>query len=106
MTRPELPRTKYSNLFYGSDRIECWSILFFFSSRRRHTRCNCDWSSDVCSSDLYPAQSEQNRGTFFEVMRRYLLERATAAGYEAIDLDRFFLPRYAKTGERFEFPND
>ena len=27
--------------------------LFFFSSRRRHTRWNCDWSSDVCSSDLF-----------------------------------------------------
>src|SRR6267143_6666378 len=27
-------------------------IDFFFSSRRRHTRWNCDWSSDVCSSDL------------------------------------------------------
>src|SRR5689334_24063208 len=26
--------------------------MFFFSSRRRHTRWNCDWSSDVCSSDL------------------------------------------------------
>src|SRR5690554_7172712 len=26
---------------------------FFFSSRRRHTRCGRDWSSDVCSSDLY-----------------------------------------------------
>src|SRR5215211_8472446 len=26
--------------------------LFFFSSRRRHTRSLCDWSSDVCSSDL------------------------------------------------------
>src|SRR5260221_12497479 len=28
-------------------------IFFFFSSRRRHTRSLCDWSSDVCSSDLY-----------------------------------------------------
>src|SRR5207237_8365661 len=28
------------------------SSLFFFSSRRRHTRFKCDWSSDVCSSDL------------------------------------------------------
>src|SRR2546429_4811401 len=28
------------------------SLLFFFSSRRRHTRCSRDWSSDVCSSDL------------------------------------------------------
>ena len=27
-------------------------FLFFFSSRRRHTRSLCDWSSDVCSSDL------------------------------------------------------
>src|SRR2546429_4104151 len=27
-------------------------FLFFFSSRRRHTRCSRDWSSDVCSSDL------------------------------------------------------
>src|SRR5437588_7617116 len=27
-------------------------IFFFFSSRRRHTRSLCDWSSDVCSSDL------------------------------------------------------
>src|SRR5258705_8286042 len=28
------------------------TIIFFFSSRRRHTRCLSDWSSDVCSSDL------------------------------------------------------
>src|SRR6202012_6201421 len=27
-------------------------LLLFFSSRRRHTRSLCDWSSDVCSSDL------------------------------------------------------
>src|SRR5689334_24488921 len=30
--------------------------FFFFSSRRRHTRWNCDWSSDVCSSDLLPLE--------------------------------------------------
>src|SRR5260370_5344507 len=32
-----------------------WLLLvrwIFFSSRRRHTRFKCDWSSDVCSSDL------------------------------------------------------
>src|SRR5205085_9383226 len=28
-------------------------FFFFFSSRRRHTRFDCDWSSDVCSSDLF-----------------------------------------------------
>src|SRR2546427_1628742 len=34
-------------------------IFFFFSSRRRHTRFDCDWSSDVCSSDLLD-QLERN----------------------------------------------
>src|SRR2546430_6103819 len=29
-----------------------FDFFFFFSSRRRHTRFDCDWSSDVCSSDL------------------------------------------------------
>src|SRR6266571_6603624 len=42
--------------------------IFFFSSRRRHTRLTCDWSSDVCSSDLLlaaPSQAEwrHTRGT-------------------------------------------
>src|SRR5256885_12804772 len=36
---------------------DVWSVLlcsvFFFSSRRRHTRLQGDWSSDVCSSDLF-----------------------------------------------------
>src|SRR2546427_7979543 len=31
-------------------------VFFFFSSRRRHTRFDCDWSSDVCSSDLHPRE--------------------------------------------------
>src|SRR6266542_1463053 len=31
------------------------AVIFFFSSRRRHTRCYRDWSSDVCSSDLKPS---------------------------------------------------
>src|SRR2546430_14144848 len=33
-------------------------MFFFFSSRRRHTRFDCDWSSDVCSSDLSWRRSE------------------------------------------------
>src|SRR3989449_846487 len=32
-------------------------LFFFFSSRRRHTRCSRDWSSDVCSSDLFAVGS-------------------------------------------------
>src|SRR6266481_7958379 len=34
-------------------------FFFFFSSRRRHTRWNCDWSSDVCSSDLMAATGDR-----------------------------------------------
>src|SRR2546429_2879792 len=32
--------------------VSVFYVIFFFSSRRRHTRCSRDWSSDVCSSDL------------------------------------------------------
>src|SRR5256885_5642570 len=32
-------------------------LVFFFSSRRRHTRLQGDWSSDVCSSDLDPVKN-------------------------------------------------
>src|SRR6266850_6404563 len=35
--------------------ISCYNCFFFFSSRRRHTRLQGDWSSDVCSSDLAAA---------------------------------------------------
>src|SRR6266480_7139375 len=34
------------------NRAACAIFFFFFSSRRRHTMLTCDWSSDVCSSDL------------------------------------------------------
>src|SRR2546430_13952746 len=40
-------------------------LFFFFSSRRRHTRFDCDWSSDVCSSDL---RGLPPRSLRFEVM--------------------------------------
>src|SRR2546430_3965689 len=36
----------------GSNHTKYVNLFFFFSSRRRHTRFDCDWSSDVCSSDL------------------------------------------------------
>src|SRR5256885_16084056 len=41
---------------------------FFFSSRRRHTRLQGDWSSDVCSSDLTPGEK-------LAIAKRYLLPR-------------------------------
>src|SRR6266446_7037959 len=44
-----------------SSTIARLSCLFFFSSRRRHTRLQGDWSSDVCSSDLRDRDREHRR---------------------------------------------
>src|SRR5437588_499113 len=54
-------------------------FVFFFSSRRRHTRSLCDWSSDVCSSDLQSVDTnsgsqaviDPQTGTVYVVWRRY-----------------------------------
>src|SRR3712207_8638609 len=40
-----------------------YCLLFFFSSRRRHTRYWRDWSSDVCSSDLKPSKMKKISST-------------------------------------------
>src|SRR2546422_7290696 len=43
-----------SHFIFSKVSTSTWSTaFFFFSSRRRHTRCSRDWSSDVCSSDLH-----------------------------------------------------
>src|SRR5699024_11714544 len=41
-------------------------VLFFFSSRRRHTRSKRDWSSDVCSSDLIEPSNATNKKVTYE----------------------------------------
>src|SRR5256885_8800018 len=46
-------QAKVGNIMRGEERSGGW-VGFFFSSRRRHTRLQGDWSSDVCSSDLDP----------------------------------------------------
>src|SRR5690242_21257267 len=52
-------------------------FFFFFSSRRRHTRLTCDWSSDVCSSDLkahpHPELRDQTVWEVFEAERPSLV---------------------------------
>src|SRR5690242_21038085 len=50
--RAERMGTNSPNRKCGSIRNTGRECLFFFSSRRRHTRLTCDWISDVCSSDL------------------------------------------------------
>src|SRR5207245_4648422 len=47
------------------------SALFFFSSRRRHTRCYRDWSSDVCSSDLYGSAAPGAEEPYFRSGARW-----------------------------------
>src|SRR5258705_10033316 len=42
-----------------------YDVFFFFPSRRRHTRCLSDWSSDVCSSDLH--NKDDRGGAFTQV---------------------------------------
>src|SRR6266478_7887376 len=53
-------------------------LEFFFSSRRRHTRFDCDWSSDVCSSDLFVRAPEAHSAN----VRARLVSRNLAAGEE------------------------
>src|SRR5690606_39922840 len=46
----------------------CIYFMFFFSSRRRHTRFSRDWSSDVCSSDLIGVDFEYFETLDMEIM--------------------------------------
>src|SRR5256885_10347975 len=52
---------------YGYRRREMYSRVFFFSSRRRHTRLQGDWSSDVCSSDLGPKGAKKVLSTAMQL---------------------------------------
>src|SRR2546430_10629608 len=56
----------------------CEWCYFFFSSRRRHTRFDCDWSSDVCSSDLTP--EEERLLSMFADQAALALESARVRG--------------------------
>src|SRR5215208_7234564 len=68
-------------------------MLFFFSSRRRHTRWPRDWSSDVCSSDLealedvLPADHHHGVDPGLEQRGEGLADLAVAVVLEPVDLD-------------------
>src|SRR2546426_3000729 len=70
-------------------------FFFFFSSRRRHTRLQGDWSSDVCSSDLFPEAATLARARLreFRVMKfshrkgEYIRDLARAVVSGRLDLD-------------------
>src|SRR6266481_8338038 len=65
--------------------------IFFFSSRRRHTRWNCDWSSDVCSSDLLELSVEENLIIFAKLygVPRQKRERLIDELLEAVELTKW-----------------
>src|SRR5260370_26726287 len=76
----------------GSSSVWCF---FFFSSRRRHTRFKCDWSSDVCSSDLVESP----------LPGRHQLRNTALAIAAAVELKQFgfaITPQQIATGIRSE----
>src|SRR2546429_8284646 len=72
-------------------------MVFFFSSRRRHTRCSRDWSSDVCSSDLPATYATNVRGVFacgdFVTGPTTLIEAAGHGKKCAYAIDRYLAAR-------------
>src|SRR5437763_10550341 len=68
-------------MFFGmGGRSRIFLCLFFFSSRRRHTRYIGDWSSDVCSSDLLTLQN-------FRHARTAVIDPPERAGNSARSID-------------------
>src|SRR2546422_11769571 len=63
-------------------------LFFFFSSRRRHTRCSRDWSSDVCSSDLFTGFESPRPGVVVEYT-----ERGGRAGEARLDIPKVAVER-------------
>src|SRR5437899_9595733 len=80
-------------------------FFFFFSSRRRHTRCLSDWSSDVCSSDLFAEATQisttpetlYNYASFLKTANRRDEAREWA---QKILAKTRTLPRYMQRRER------
>src|SRR2546427_11950353 len=76
--------------------------VFFFSSRRRHTRFDCDWSSDVCSSDLEYQAKELLSGFDVPVPRGGVAYSAEQAVYRAAEIggDRWVVKAQIHAGAR------
>src|SRR5205809_6208386 len=76
-------------------RAEYDEIYFFFSSRRRHTRCSRDWNSDVCSSDLPVAAHGPPK-----------IYLASSASIRWVAGDIFSAAHARRRGERFKSPSE
>src|SRR5256886_9181086 len=76
--------------------------MFFFSSRRRHTRFDCDWSSDVCSSDL----SEILAGAVATKIPVYFIRMSYNKALGAVLPDDIWRPAVEATGGKFYAASD
>src|ERR1041385_9183698 len=82
-------------------KVRAWVLVhFFFSSRRRHTRCSRDWSSDVCSSDL-PCRGRRGRpGNLRHVVRTDADRKSVVSG-KSVDLGgRRIIKKKRSQGQR------
>src|SRR2546422_5386376 len=70
------------------------SNFFFFSSRRRHTRCSRDWSSDVCSSDLATRWLALARAAGIEDAQNLWLRQRAAEKFNLVNQTRKRSPIY------------
>src|SRR5438034_7296631 len=90
-------------------------LFFFFSSRRRHTRSLCDWSSDVCSSDLLQKQDAGGPSTVLRLVDNAEISAAAEKLVRRLELSglrseerrvgkecrsRWWAHHYKKNGER------
>src|SRR5579872_3681156 len=68
-------------------------VFFFFSSRRRHTRCGRDWSSDVCSSDLAAQRRGQGVQGRYAAPMKAALYRQTGPAAAVLQVEEIERPQ-------------
>src|SRR6266571_8554247 len=89
------------SLIFLLDCINALFFFFFFSSRRRHTRLTCDWSSDVCSSDLDEHDAQVSYSTVAKYVQWRRAEIAAGAPALAGSADGF-VPQAKEPGAEAE----
>src|SRR5476649_3105480 len=76
------PRRRLTVVFFFDANLAGDDVFFFFSSRRRQTRSLCDWSSDVCSSDLIVTPGSVPSPTFSAFAASTMRSRASRRSEE------------------------
>src|SRR2546421_6669708 len=74
----------------STGRLGCRCVCFFFSSRRRHTRSDRDWSSDVCSSDLTADLIDDTNANLLNVVDPTTGDRIVMTGIVKNSLAQYF----------------